>query len=194
MALDANRINDWTLADFKSIPKTLDSVPEGARSLVIIPAEADEELHDSGYRCMTLVFFGLTPDPASTPAAPLLGRTVMLGRTQGGHDHLQFYPVAQPEGRSYGTVQASGYEGVEMDCLPGSGMLRVWLGTNNGFSSPYHLFSSASIRPVRMGPDQAKTDLHPDQLKDMRRTMMEWAKKFDHCDLRVALDEAMEGK
>ncbi len=192
---DVSRVREWTLGDFRSIEKTLDAVPDGADSLVIVPAADGEELHDSGYRNMSLVFFGYVEDPSSTPAAPLPKRMKLLGRSTYGHDHLQFLVNPQPEGRGYGPVTASGWEQVEFDCLPGSGLLRAWIGTNNGFARSL-LLSTAQLRPIRTGPDdlEQKTTLHYDQLKDIQRTMMEWGRRFDHAALRVALDAAMEGK
>ena len=181
----ATHMQTWTLAQYRRIPKTLDAVPDGAASMVIIPAEDSEELHDSGFRCVTLVFFGSALYPNGGPV-----QHKMLGRTQHGHDHLQFFPNPQSAGRGYGPVTASGYEEVEMDCLPVSGLLRVWLGTNNGLA-PSMLFSTATFRPNRTGPDLEKIDLRPDQMKDVKRKMMEWATRFDHATLAVALDEAM---
>lgn len=176
----AVHMNTWTLEQFRCIPKTLDSVPPGTQTAVIIPAADDEELHDSGYRCMSLVFFG-TVD----------GQKKMLGRSQYGHDHIQIFPNPQDATGPREPVKASGYERVEMDCLPGSGLVQFWL-QNNGLDNGYRLFSTADLRPAKAGNDAVKVDLHSDQLKDVKRKMLEWGRHFGKDVLAVALDAALE--
>ncbi len=168
----------WTLDEFRAIPKTLDSVPPGTRTVVIIPAADGEELHDSGFRCMSLVFFG---------------GGKMLGRSHYGHDHIQAF--ANPQNiRDSPAARAAihGYEVVEMDCLPGSGLIQFWFGTN-GFEGQYNMYSSAILRPAKHGNDVTKVDIHSDQMKDIQRKMAEWMKHFGKDEIRVAMDQVMEG-
>jgi hypothetical protein len=115
----------------------------------------------------------------------------MLGRSQYGHDHIQIYVNPQGADVPHSPVKANGYERVEMDCLPGSGLMQFWL-QSNGLDSRYHLFSTADLRPAKAGNDAVKVDLHPDQMKDIKRKMLEWMKHFGADELRVAMDEAME--
>lgn len=158
-----------TVEEFKAIPRTLTSPPTGAVSAVVV---VEDEIHDSGYRCVSLVFFD--------------GSGELLGRTVYGHDHVQVYVLPQEP------LKVSGYENVEMDWLPTSRLMRFWL-REGGFDPIGLLMSSASLRP---GKTDSGVKIHSDRLKDVKRHMAEWVEEFGAEQLAaeqlaVALDEVL---
>jgi len=107
-------ISEMTRKDFESLPRRKWDEEVVFNSLIILPGQAKNK-HDSGYRCMD--FVAITE---SGPQCLLSGCSDVIhidGIGGFGDDWLNKY------GKVPSMVPPSGWS---IDCLPKSGLLRLW--------------------------------------------------------------------
>lgn len=117
---------DMTLEDFKKVPTAKWDEPLVGDAFVILPADEGEELHDSGYRRMSVVVFN---------------RGELLGRTSMCSDALHLGGIADP----YIYPGKTPHITWNVDCLPKSGLLRVFSYSHKLEVGP--ALSSLEIKP-----------------------------------------------
>jgi hypothetical protein len=108
-------INDMTYDDFLNIPRGDWNEEIRCDCFVVIPAKDDEELHDSGYRCMSFVAV-----KNNEPICLISGYSDVIhidGIGGFGYNWLEKYNTCPK------SVPPTGWN---VDCLPKSGLLRFF--------------------------------------------------------------------
>lgn len=111
------RVTKMTREEFKALPRRKWDEESICSSLVILPTD---RMHDSGYWCMEFV------------AVDEKGEPMYL--VSGGSDVVHLDGIGGYGDRwleKYGTAPSSiTPSGWSIDCLPGSGLLRIWPSSN----------------------------------------------------------------
>ena len=108
-------VADMTVAEFRALRQAEWDEEIICNGLVILPAADDDELHDSGYRCM-----GFVAIQKNEPVCILSGCSDVIhidGISGYGENWLEKYD---------GCPKAVPPQAWSIDCLPTSGLLRIW--------------------------------------------------------------------
>lgn len=165
--MTARDYTQWTVEQFWAVPEVTSPdgywqvIPAGVTEVVVLPGSGvAEDLHESGFRNMGL---------ALVKDGGVIGRTRILP------DVLHFSPSMERR--------------IEMDCLPVSGLLRIWsdgaIGRDELVMSSIHLRWAPTDRDIGDERQWLAKNAHADNHASMKRRMVEWAKAFGHDQLRV---------
>lgn len=172
--------------------------PTGAaRVVVLVGPGGKEALRDTGFRVVSLVFI---VKGKAVGRSPLCSDVVwsylfpdVIHPMRAGYEFAGYESRARARGSldpGDPRLISTGYERIEMDWLPNSGLLRFWCGDGKKVMTSGPIMSMADLRFT--DPDLETSSPHLDDLRTVRRRMTEWVKAYGAAELRVALDEALE--
>ena len=136
-------VNTMTRKELLSVPSLADGEPAGVvDQIVIIPGNADD-LHESGFRYMSLVLAREGEPIGRIPFAPdVLHLDGIGGLGRGGLSR---------DGLLMSKVPPAGWQ---IDCLPKSGLLNLRCLIADGITADHRFFSSFSVYAHWQGDDR----------------------------------------